>query len=50
MLVKKNTIVANPSKIDVKQIEHDKAKSLCYVTAFLWSAWEPVTIGLHRKF
>jgi hypothetical protein len=29
MLVKKNIIVTNPSKIDVKQKEHDTAKSLC---------------------
>ena len=30
MFVKKNIIVTNPSKIDVKQKEQDTAKSLCY--------------------
>ena len=30
MFVKKNIIVTNPSKIDVKQKEQDTAKGLCY--------------------
>ena len=31
IFIKKNIIVTNPSKIDVKQKEQDTAKSLCYV-------------------
>jgi hypothetical protein len=30
IFIKKNIIVTNPSKFDVKQKEQDTAKSLCY--------------------
>ena len=34
IFIKKNIIVTNPSKIDVKQKEQDTAKGLCYVAHF----------------
>ena len=47
MFVKKNIIVTNPSKIDVKQKEHETAKSLCYVGYF--SMFKHVNVGERKK-